>query len=602
MPAWEIGRAGSGLGVKIGGLGAILEELPGELVKSAQGQGIDLEVDVLSPCFAHFDRGRLTDTGLWAPSGLDGHDFSYKVYEHNFPDGQRVVYFWDEWQLSWTGPTAIYPEDPVMAFRTFAATARAMAAYIRHANYDAVHCHDYHVGLIPFYLGDDFLSGKQIHFTVHNATYQGLCPPGGSAYQRLFDIGLDGYRLFHEYFDFFGYLNPMKAAMIKTHQQGGKITTVSGDIGATWGYAAELRENMESLMNRARSQKWWGPVGEVFLPNRHLDVFERLPVAGITNGLADRNRPEKMPELRAEPLRAIQQRRPDTPIFRHPVVQREMLEKDHAFDVDHLAVKAELKRLLHLESFNSEPQHDPILITVVGRLVSQKNLGLVADVAGRVFDYDAGVKFVIMASAGDGDGVAAQNAFFQLSRSRPERFSFRNDFNQPVSRLILAGGDFCLVPSRFEPCGLVDFEASLMGNVVIGRRTGGLAKVGHCAYLYEWLDVSDRGGEADAFFGRIREAIDVYRWDRGRHDYLMRTAMAVDASWDRSAAQYVRMYRYGRQFKRWQQKRSKWIQRFIESLDDEMGLFSEFLRPGEGPFGDGFNRQLRQALWEAESG
>ena len=45
MPAWEIGRAGSGLGVKIGGLGVIVEELPPELVKAAKKQNIDLEIE-----------------------------------------------------------------------------------------------------------------------------------------------------------------------------------------------------------------------------------------------------------------------------------------------------------------------------------------------------------------------------------------------------------------------------------------------------------------------------------------------------------------------------------------------------------------------------
>ena len=54
--AWENGRSASGLGVKVGGLGVIIEELPGELVKAAARQGIDLEVETLTPCFAHYDK------------------------------------------------------------------------------------------------------------------------------------------------------------------------------------------------------------------------------------------------------------------------------------------------------------------------------------------------------------------------------------------------------------------------------------------------------------------------------------------------------------------------------------------------------------------
>ena len=597
MPAWEIGRAGSGHGVKIGGLGAIVEELPAELVKAGARQGIDVEVEILTPCFAHYDRDALEPVGFRAPAMLDGGGFEYEVYRRVFPDGQKVVYFWDQWQLHWTGPRAIYPEDPVMGFRTYAAACQAMAAYIRHAGFDVVHCQDYHVGLIPFYLGDDYLSKKTVHLTIHNATYQGLCPTGGKPYEALFNVGLDGYRLFHEYFDFFDYLNPMKAAMIKIHQIGGKITTVSGDLWSSWGYAAELRENMDSLLARARSQKWWGPVSEVFLPNRHLDVFETLPIVGITNGMADRNRPGEMPELKAAHLKRLEEKRPGVPLFSHPEVEERMLSEDHNFTADTLDVKAELKRLLHLEVFGTEPFDDPILLTVVGRLVSQKNFGLVADVADRVFAHDPGVKVVIMATAGDGAGTADEAALRAAEARHPQRFRFINDFHQPLSRLILAGGDFCLLPSRFEPCGLVDYEASLLGNVVVGRRTGGLAKVGHCAYLYEWLDVGDRGGESGAFFDRIRVAVDVYRGDKPRHDDLVKTAMAIEASWDKSADLYVQMYRFGFLMRRWQEKRAQWISKFIEKLGDERELFSNFFHPGDAPFGESYNWQLRHALW-----
>src|SRR5437870_295402 len=97
MPAWEIGRAGSGLGVKVGGLGVIIEELPAALVKAAAQQDIDLKLDILSPCFAHYDKRQLTQRDLRVPVTINGHTFDFAVYEHVFPDGQKVIYFWDEW-------------------------------------------------------------------------------------------------------------------------------------------------------------------------------------------------------------------------------------------------------------------------------------------------------------------------------------------------------------------------------------------------------------------------------------------------------------------------------------------------------------------------
>lgn len=596
--AWEIGRVASGLGTKIGGLGVVVEELPPELVKAADRLGIDLEVVTLSPCFAHYDKSLLTKLDLRLPVTLAGHTFEFEVYEHIFPDGQKMVYFWDEWQLHWTNATAIYPSDPQVGAKLYAAVGQAMAGYIKQGHFDTIHLHDYHVGLAPFYLGDDYLRDVPVHLTIHNASYQGIIPLIGGGYNSLDRLNLPGEKLFHKYFDFFDNLNIMKACMLKVHKTGGKITTVSGDLAGTWGYAAELKENHDTVWAKAYAQKG-SPPGEVFVPNRHLDLFEKLPIAGITNGMSDLNRPDNLPELKAEVLRQMQARRGShNPIFKNPITQTEMLARDHTFNANTLQVKDDLKRLLHLETFGTEPVWDPILITAVGRLVEQKNLGLIGDIIERVLMYDAGTKFIILASAPEGDagGKATEANFFRLAHIYPSRVYFNNTFNLPLSKLILAGGDFTLIPSRFEPCGLVDYEASLVGNIVIGRAIGGLVKVRHCAYLYDWLDLSDRAGEANAFFWQIKAAVDNYRHNRAHHDYLIRMAMAINASWDDSAAQYVKMYRYGLLDKKWQAERQKLIEKFAKSLGPDRSLFAQFFAPGQQEYGDKFDWELKQAL------
>lgn len=600
--AWEIGRVSSGFGTKIGGLGAVLEELPYALIQAAQHQGITLSVEILSPCFAHYDRTQLTQLDVHPQVILDGQPFTFEVYEKVLEDGVTGIYFWDAGQLHWTQAQAIYPHEPWMALRLYAAVGQAMAGYLPYSNVSTLHLHDYHVGLVPFYLGDEYLHEVPVHFTLHNATYQGMTPrrPSGG-YSSLEALNLPGAQLFHRYFDCFDHLNPTKACMLKVHEMGGKITTVSGDLQSTWGYAAELRQNQAQIWARAAQQKH-APPGEVFVPNRHLDLFEKLPIAGITNGLSLRNCPDQLPELQASVLRQLQARRGATaPLFAHPVTQEAMLAHDHTFDAEHLEVKAELKRLLHLEAFASEPFLDPIVLTAVGRLVEQKNFALVADIAERTLAYDAGTKFIILASAPADDvlGQSTEAAFAALAGRYPGRLAFYRDFNQPLSRLILAGGDFCLMPSRFEPCGLVDYEASLLGNIVIGRATGGLTKVRHCAYLYDWLDISDRAGEATAFFAQIAAAIETYRHDPPHHVSLMRAAMALDASWERSATQYVDMYRYGLLSKQWQARRRRLLQQFTQALGRDRACFRQFFVPGQQEYGDRFDWQLK-ALLEGE--
>lgn len=603
LPAWENGRSGSGLGVKIGGLAVIVEELPPELVKAAARQDIELEVVTLTPCFAHYDKSQMTKLDIALPVTVEGHTFNFEAYEHVFPDGQKTVYFWDAWQLGWTNASAIYPTDPFMAIKLFAAVAQAMAGYIKQNDFDTIHMHDYHVGLLPFYLGDDYLRNVPIHFTIHNGTYHGITPLSGDGYASLSRLGLDKqhdcWHLFHKYFNFFDNLSMMKACMLKVYETGGKITTVSGDINGSWGYAAELRMSHDQVWQAAYAQKG-SPPGEVFVANRHLDLFEKLPVAGITNGMSDINRAENLPWLKAGVLQDIQQKRgADNPIFHNPITQAEMLSQDHNFDADRLDVKAELKRLLHLECFGSEPEWDPILMTAVGRLVDQKNLGLAADIIERTLYYDPGVKFIVLASSPDGEerGKAAENHFFHLSHKYRNRVYFNNGFNLALSKLIFAGGDFSLIPSRFEPCGLVDYESSLLGNVVIGRATGGLPKVRHCAYLYDWLDLGDYWGEANAFFNQITQAIDNYRHHRPHHDHLVRTAINLDASWDRSATKYVDMYRYGLLTKQWLVARDRVVPNFLDDLtDSDRALLSEFFLPAHDQYADPLDWKLRHAL------
>ncbi len=598
LAAWEIGWADSGIGAKVGGLGTVIEELPGELVEAAARQGIDLQVEVLSPCFAHYRRGRfgLKAAGRKVPVRLDGQEFSFEVFHAPAPDRKsRLVYFWDRGQLHWTNRSSIYPEDPWMAYRLYACVSQAMAGYIAAENFDTIHAHDYHVGLIPFYLDDELLQRLPFHFTVHNASYQGNCWVGGRGYEALRSIHLPEEH-FHEYFDFFGHLNLMKGVLIRTHQLGGRVTTVSGDLACSWGYAHELGRNEAELWHRAQRQKPWGAVGKVFVPNGYLDVFERIPVAGITNGLAEKNRPEKLLELYGGSLRARQRKNPRRRLFRHPEVQKEMLRRNHRFDAERLEVKARLKRLLHLEAFGSEPLGDPILLTALGRLVEQKNLGLIVGVAEQVFAHDSDAKFIVLASPQDREGLSTQRSFEALAARHPNRFFYSSAYNHPLSRLILAGGDFCLIPSRFEPCGLVDYEASLLGNVVIGHRIGGLLKVADCAYLYDWLDIEDWWGEAWALLAKVREAIDTYRTRPKQHRQLLQRAMRVDASWGPSAAQYIALYRYGIHMKRWYEARRRLIREFGRSLGKERDSFEAFLTAGVAPYADRFNWELQEGL------
>jgi hypothetical protein len=131
---------------------------------------------------------------------------------------------------------------------------------------------------------------------------------------------------------------------------------------------------------------------------------------------------------------------------------------------------------------------------------------------------------------------------------------------------------------------------------VVGRATGGLTKVRRCAYLYEWLDAADRDGEADALFERVEAAVTTYRDDPERHGEMMRTAMEIDTSWDRSAGEYVDLYRYGMVARRWAGERRSWLDRLVRSLGKDRELFDRFFAPALGDHGDFVDGEFRAAL------
>ena len=50
-------------------------------------------------------------------------------------------------------------------------------------------------------------------------------------------------------------------------------------------------------------------------------------------------------------------------------------------------------------------------------------------------------------------------------------------FNDTLAHEILAGSDFLVIPSRFEPCGIVGLAAVRYGTVPIAPAVGGLKEL-----------------------------------------------------------------------------------------------------------------------------
>jgi starch synthase len=197
------------------------------------------------------------------------------------------------------------------------------------------------------------------------------------------------------------------------------------------------------------------------------------------------------------------------------------------------ACKADLLRAFGLPEFPDLP-----VLGVTSRLVWQKGFDIVA---GAWWDFLARPLRMVVLGTGD-HGV--QEGLRYLQQRDPDRFSVRFAYDEAVAHKIMAGADAFVMPSRSEPCGLTQMYALRYGTVPIVRSTGGLVDT---VEPYDARAGRGTGFRFDSPDGTglmwaVDQALAACK-DRKAWTALMKRGMARDFSWDRSAREYVDLYR-----------------------------------------------------------
>jgi len=138
-----------------------------------------------------------------------------------------------------------------------------------------------------------------------------------------------------------------------------------------------------------------------------------------------------------------------------------------------------LKRIGFLQPAAKEP-----LYAFVGRLTSQKGVDLLVQTLSDLLAQGTRARFLIL---GEGEKRIEESLADLSGEQRSAgRLVLLIGYNTRISKLVFAAGDFFLLPSLYEPCGLTDFYAQMMGSLPIAHRVGGLAKVrdGFNGYSY----------------------------------------------------------------------------------------------------------------------
>jgi starch synthase len=210
---------------------------------------------------------------------------------------------------------------------------------------------------------------------------------------------------------------------------------------------------------------------------------------------------------------------------------------DARYDAEDAANKARCKGALQKELGLALDAHAPLLANV-GRIVHQKGSDVVAEAIAKLL-RSTDAQIVV---AGDGDERLVAKIAEAVGKG-PGRAVLARAASEALVHRIFSAADFVLVPSRFEPCGLVQLYAQRYGALPVARATGGLVDtIVDCdAKLETGTGFLFDEATSDALLGAVERGIAARtspRWPA-----LVRRVMRLDRGWERPARQYEQVYR-----------------------------------------------------------
>lgn len=218
----------------------------------------------------------------------------------------------------------------------------------------------------------------------------------------------------------------------------------------------------------------------------------------------------------------------------NPLTDKEIASVFSAKNLDN-----RLENKLALQKYFSLPENkDKFVIGVVSRMDEQKGFDLIIEIMSSLAQ-NIDFQLVVV-----GTGDNKYRTFFQdLQKNYPEKVAVHCFFDNKLPRMIFSGADAILIPSRFEPSGLVQMEAMRYGAIPIVRKTGGLADS-----VEDFVSGQDKGTgfvfekyDKYALLIAIIRASETFR-NKKEWIKLVKRAMAQNFSWKKSANEYIRLF------------------------------------------------------------
>lgn len=212
------------------------------------------------------------------------------------------------------------------------------------------------------------------------------------------------------------------------------------------------------------------------------------------------------------------------------------------YDVDSLEDKYNNKKALR-DRLLIEDNFRPI-IAFIGRLDQQKGVHLIRHALFYALEH--GAQFVLL---GSGTEKAINDDFLGLKAQLNDNPNCHLEigYNEELAHLIYAGADMMIVPSLFEPCGLVQLISLRYGTVPIVHTVGGLADT---VFDYQHSDkpLNKRNGFIfnQPHYTNMEDAMyrAIHLWFDQASEFrkLIENGMRYDYSWNHSGQQYIDIY------------------------------------------------------------
>jgi starch synthase len=374
-----------------------------------------------------------------------------------------------------------YPDNSLR----FAAFARAVAEVVRQRALsgrpvDVVHCNDWATALVPTYLRTLVAEAPALGAVRSVLTIHNVEHQGVFPKDDLPVTGI-GWDAFRvDGFEFYGGINFLKQGIVTADA----VTTVSPTYAREI-QTPELGAKLDGVLRERGSA-----------------------LVGVTNGV-------------------------DYSVW-NPATDSALVSR---YDAEDASGKARSKGALQKELGLPLDVEAPLL-AFVGRLTEQKGVDTLVTILPKVLRASE-AQFVI---AGDGDPGLVSLLEAAVAKAHG-RAVFVRAASEPVVHRMFAAADLALVPSRYEPCGLVQLYAQRYGALPVARGTGGLVDtVVDCdakletgtGFLYEEPTPA-------ALLGAVTRALaarTLAGWPA-----LVRRVMRLDRGWERPARRYEQIYR-----------------------------------------------------------